>query len=155
MAENGVLRMNSRKTTTLSFRIDDELKNELTKLAERENKTITNKAKEVLIKTMKLKPAQSMTDEVRENIRWIDDELKKKIKAWDMEIQSQLNIFKLNRDLLNEYRIQYLDTQEQLRKEKENLIQEKGKSRNQFLIFLFLVLCSNAISALVLFYLLR
>lgn len=155
MAENEVLRMNSRKTTTLSFRIDDELKNELTKLAERENKTITNKAKEVLIETMKLKPAQSMTDEVRENIRWIDEELKKKIKAWDMEIQSQLNIFKLNRDLLNEYRIQYLDTQEQLRKEKENQTQEKGKNRNQFLIFLFLVLCSNVISALMLFYLLR
>ena len=119
MAENGVLRMNSRKTTTLSFRIDDELKNELTKLAERENKTITNKAKEILIETMKLKPAQSMTDEVRENIRWIDDELKKKIKAWDMEIQSQLNLFKLNRDLLNEYRNQYLDTRTQLEKEKK------------------------------------
>lgn len=118
--------MNSRKTTTLSFRIDDELKNELTKLAERENKTITNKAKEVLIETMKLKPAQSMTDEVRENIRWIDDELKKKIKAWDMEIQSQLNLFKLNRDLLNQYRDllnqyrnQYLDMQTQLEKEKK------------------------------------
>lgn len=111
--------MNSRKTTTLSFRIDDELKNELTKLAERENKTITNKAKEVLIETMKLKPAQSMTDEVRENIRWIDDELKKKIKAWDMEIQSQLNLFKLNRDLLNQYRNQYLDMQTQLEKEKK------------------------------------
>lgn len=111
--------MNSRKTTTLSFRIDDELKNELTKLAERENKTITNKAKEVLIETMKLKPAQSMTDEVRENIRWIDEELKKKIKAWDMEIQSQLNLFKLNRDLLNQYRNQYLDMQTQLEKEKK------------------------------------
>lgn len=111
--------MNSRKTTTLSFRIDDELKNELTKLAERENKTITNKAKEVLIETMKLKPAQSMTDEVRENIRWIDDELKKKIKAWDMEIQSQLNLFKLNRDLLNQYRNQYLDMRTQLEKEKK------------------------------------
>lgn len=148
MAENGVLRMNSRKTTTLSFRIDDELKNELTKLAERENKTITNKAKEVLIETMKLKPAQSMTDEVRENIRWIDDELKKKIKAWDMEIQSQLNTFKLNRDLLNEFK----DSAYELRK---NLIQEKGKNRNQFLIFLAVTLCSNAMVALVLFYLLR
>ena len=140
--------MNSRKTTTLSFRIDDELKNELTKLAERENKTITNKAKEVLIETMKLKPAQSMTDEVRENIRWIDDELKKKIKAWDMEIQSQLNTFKLNRDLLNEFK----DSAYELRK---NLIQEKGKNRNQFLIFLAVTLCSNAMVALVLFYLLR
>lgn len=140
--------MNGRKTTTLSFRIDDELKNELTKLAERENKTITNKAKEVLIETMKLKPAQSMTDEVRENIRWIDDELKKKIKAWDMEIQSQLNTFKLNRDLLNEFK----DSAYELRK---NLIQEKGKNRNQFLIFLAVTLCGNAMVALVLFYLLR
>ncbi|EJD6049413.1 hypothetical protein M0I35_RS20435 [Providencia rettgeri] len=140
--------MNSRKTTTLSFRIDDELKNELTKLAERENKTITNKAKEVLIEALKLKPAKSMTDEVRENIGWIDEELKKKIKAWDIEIQSQLNTFKLNRDLLNEFK----DSAYELRK---NLIQEKGKSRNQFLIFLAVTLCSNAMVALVLFYLLR
>lgn len=111
--------MNSRKTTTLSFRIDDELKNELTKLAERENKTITNKAKEVLIEALNLKPAKNLSDEIRENIDLIDTDLKGKLKSWDMEIQSQLNTFKLNRDLLNEYRNQYLDTRTQLEKEKK------------------------------------
>lgn len=140
--------MNSRKTTTLSFRIDDELKNELTKLAERENKTITNKAKEVLIETLKLKPAKTMTDEVRENIVWIDEELKKKIKAWDMDIQSQLNTFKLNRDLLNEFR----NSASELR---ENLTLEKRKSRNQILIFSIIMLFFNASFSVILFYLLR
>ncbi|ECG2670379.1 hypothetical protein EVU52_26580 [Salmonella enterica subsp. enterica serovar Takoradi] len=140
--------MNSRKTTTLSFRIDDELKNELTKLAERENKTITNKAKEVLIETLKLKPAKTMTDEVRENIVWIDEELKKKIKAWDMDIQSQLNTFKLNRDLLNEFR----NSASKLR---ENLTLEKRKSRNQILIFSIIMLFFNASFSVILFYLLR
>ncbi|HCT3785956.1 TPA: hypothetical protein OTT33_003693 [Proteus mirabilis] len=140
--------MNSRKTTTLSFRIDDELKNELTKLAERENKTITNKAKEVLIETLRLKPAKTMTDEVRENIVWIDEELKKKIKAWDMDIQSQLNTFKLNRDLLNEFR----NSASELR---ENLTLEKRKSRNQILIFSIIMLFFNASFSVILFYLLR
>lgn len=111
--------MNSRKTTTLSFRIDDELKNELTKLAERENKTITNKAKEVLIEALNLKPAKKLSDEIRENIQSIDTDLKGKLKNWDMEIQSQLNLFKLNRDLLNQYRNQYLDMRTQLEKEKK------------------------------------
>lgn len=140
--------MNSRKTTTLSFRIDDELKNELTKLAERENKTITNKAKEVLIETLKLKPAKTMTDEVRENIVWIDEELKKKIKTWDMDIQSQLNTFKLNRDLLNEFR----NSASELR---ENLALEKRKSRNQILIFSIIMLFFNTSLSVILFYLLR
>lgn len=111
--------MTSRKTTTLSFRIDDELKNELTKLAERENKTITNKAKEVLIEALNLKPAKNLSDEIRENIQSIDTDLKGKLKNWDMEIQSQLNSFKLNRDLLNEYRNQYLDMRAQLGNEKK------------------------------------
>ncbi|EEU9561261.1 hypothetical protein FXI36_24625 [Escherichia coli] len=122
MAKNGVC----RKTTTLSFRIDDELKNELTKLAERENKTITNKAKEVLIEALNLKPAKKLSDEIRENIQSIDTDLKGKLKNWDMEIQSQLNLFKLNRDLLNQYRDllnqyrnQYLDMRTQLEKEKK------------------------------------
>lgn len=140
--------MNSRKTTTLSFRIDDELKNELTKLAERENKTITNKAKEVLIETLKLKPAKTMTDEVKENIGWIDEELKKKIKAWDMEIQSQLNTFKLNRDLLNDFR----NSASELR---ESLALEKRKGRNQILIFSIIMLFFNASLSVILFYLLR
>lgn len=117
--KNEVLGMTSRKTTTLSFRIDDELKNELTKLAERENKTITNKAKEVLIEALNLKPAKNLSDEIRENIQSIDTDLKGKLKNWDMEIQSQLNSFKLNRDLLNEYRNQYLDMRAQLGNEKK------------------------------------
>lgn len=35
----------SKKTTTVSFRIEDDLKDKLQIIAERENKTITNKAR--------------------------------------------------------------------------------------------------------------
>jgi len=68
---------------------------------------------------LNLKPAKNLSDEIRENIDLIDTDLKGKLKNWDMEIQSQLNTFKLNRDLLNEYRNQYLDMSAQLESEKK------------------------------------
>jgi len=49
----------SKKTTTLTFRIDDELKNELKKLSEAKNQTITETAKQILSHQVNLQKPSS------------------------------------------------------------------------------------------------
>lgn len=55
----------SKKTTTVSFRIEDDLKDKLQIIAERENKTITNKAREILAESLHLSPRKTLTERLR------------------------------------------------------------------------------------------
>ncbi|MEX5402572.1 hypothetical protein WCD96_19110, partial [Proteus mirabilis] len=66
----------SKKTTTVSFRIEDDLKDKLQIIAERENKTITNKARELLAESLHLSPRKTLTERLQDDVTRIDQELR-------------------------------------------------------------------------------
>jgi len=62
----------SKKTTTVSFRIEDDLKEKLLSIAEQENKTITNKARELLTESLNVLPQKTLIENLRQDISHID-----------------------------------------------------------------------------------
>lgn len=95
--------MESRKTTTISFRIDDELKNLLSNAAERENKTITVKAKEALIEYLKISPTRGMVKNTNLEITKLDLDITLKLKKWKGAFDTEYIGIMANQKLLSDY----------------------------------------------------
>lgn len=113
----------SKKTTTLSFRIEDDLKEKLSQLAERENKTLTNKARELLAHSLNLAPRKTLTEELINDVRRIDRELNLNLTKWNMEINRQLSTVSMGKMLLNDY-------ETQIKRLSTELEEETAKNRN-------------------------
>ncbi|UMU89336.1 CopG family ribbon-helix-helix protein [Klebsiella pneumoniae] len=95
--------MESRKTTTISFRIDDELKKKLLDASERENKTITVKAKEALTEYLEINPINGMIKNTSLEIHKTDLDISGKIKKWKGAFDTEYIGILENQKLLNEY----------------------------------------------------
>lgn len=108
----------SKKTTTLSFRIEDDLKEKLNQIAVRENKTLTNKARELLAQSLNLSPRKTMTENVLEEVRSIDRELHLNLSKWNMELTRQLSTVNAGTVLLNDYERQNKRLRSELEDEK-------------------------------------
>lgn len=112
----------SKKSTTLSFRIEDDLKEKLSQIAERENKTLTNKARELLAQALSLSPRKTLTENILDDVRCIDRELRINLTKWDMELSRQLSTVSTGKHLLSEY-------EAQIRRLSAELEEEKAKTR--------------------------
>lgn len=108
----------SKKTTTLSFRIEDDIKEKLNQIAERENKTLTNKARELLAQSLNLSPRKTLTENVLEEVRSIDRELHLNLSKWNMELTRQLSTVNAGKSLLNDYERQTQRLRSELGEEK-------------------------------------
>ncbi|MEX9876186.1 CopG family ribbon-helix-helix protein [Providencia manganoxydans] len=95
--------MESRKTTTISFRIDDELKKKLSDVAKRENKTITVKAKEALTEYLEINPINGMIKNTSLEIHKTDLDITGKIQKWKGAFDTEYLGVMENQKLLNEY----------------------------------------------------
>lgn len=95
--------MESKKTTTISFRIDDELKSLLSNAAERENKTITVKAKEALIEYLKISPTRGMVKNTNLEITKLDLDIMGKIKKWKGAFDTEYTGIMANQKFLSDY----------------------------------------------------
>jgi len=92
----------SKKTTTVSFRIEDDLKEKLLRIAERENKTLTNKARELLAEALNLSPRKTLTENLQDEVNRLDRDLRLNLAKWNMEVSRQLSTFNANRSLIND-----------------------------------------------------
>lgn len=95
--------MESRKTTTITFRIDDSLKQKLSQVAERENKTITVKAKEALTEYLEINPVRGMVKETNLEVYKLDLDIDSKLKKWKGAFDTEYLGILENQKLLNEY----------------------------------------------------
>lgn len=95
--------MESRKTTTISFRIDDELKKKLLDASERENKTITVKAKEALTEYLEINPIRGMIKNTNLEIHKTDLDITGKIKKWKGAFDTEYIGILENQKLLDNY----------------------------------------------------
>lgn len=112
----------SKKSTTLSFRIEDDLKEKLSQIAEQENKTLTNKARELLAQALSLPPRKILTENILDDVRRIDRELRINLTKWDMELSRQLSTVSTGKHLLSEY-------EAQIRRLSAELDEEKARTR--------------------------
>lgn len=127
--------MEKRKTVSISFRIDEEIKAEIEKIAKYENKTLANKAREILLYGASIRPHKLNTETIKNDIKRIDIELKGKLENWGLAIDSQLKAFKSNREFLSENRLLIEDLKKQNEKLINNLKHQKKKYNTQVLIF--------------------
>lgn len=138
--------MESRKTTTISFRIDDDLKKDLADAAERENKTITVKAKEALTEYLKISPIRGMVKDTNLETHKIDLDVMGKIKKWKGAFDTEYIGIIENQKLLSEYhqKIINLTNELELKKNKQNKIGIK-----LFLFSIGIITCNAIITAII------
>ena len=149
--------MESRKTTTISFRIDDELKNLLSNTAKKENKTITVKAKEALTEYLKLNTVRGYVKEVDVEIKKIDIDVMGKISRWkgafDVEYIGIMENQKLLFDHHQKLRELTYQIESMMRKEEKKETPEPIKNeRFGIKLFLFsvaIIVCNALITALI------
>ncbi|MDC9782985.1 hypothetical protein, partial [Proteus mirabilis] len=108
----------SKKTTTVSFRIEDDLKDKLQIIAERENKTITNKAREILAESLHLSPRKTLTERLQDDVTRIDQELRHNLRKWNLEVNHQLSTLNASQKLLNDFSERYSHLRQELDDEK-------------------------------------
>lgn len=113
----------SKKSTTLSFRIEDDLKEKLNQLAERENKTLTNKARELLAQSLNLSPRKTLIENLLDDVRSIDRELNMNLTKWNMELTRQLSTVNTGKHLLSDY-------ETQIKRLSTALEEEKARNRS-------------------------
>ena len=135
----------SKKTTTVSFRIEDDLKEKLLSIAEQENKTITNKARELLTESLNLSPQKTLIENLRQDISHIDQELQTSLSKWNREVSRQLSTFNASQRLMNDFS----DGYQRLRQELEAETPRHQKTQQQMtrwtIVFFLTVLLSNAL----------
>lgn len=112
--------MESRKTTTITFRIDDSLKQKLSQVAERENKTITVKAKEALTEYLEINPARGIVKETNLEIYKLDLDIISKMKKWKGVFDTEYIGILENQKLLNDYHLKIKDSMNDIEKIKNN-----------------------------------
>lgn len=138
--------MESKKTTTISFRIDDELKNLLSDTAERENKTITVKAKEALIEYLKISPSRGMVKKTNLEIYQIDLDVMAKMKKWKGAFDTEYLGIMENQKLLSAYHEKIITLTNQI-ESKQN--QQKRIGIKLFLFSVAIIACNALITALI------
>jgi len=139
--------MESKKTTTISFRIDDELKNLLSDAAKRENKTITVKAKEALTEYLKISPVQGMVKNTNLEIHKIDLDISGKIQKWKGAFDTEYIGIMENQKLLSEYHQKIISLKNEI---ELNQKQEKKIGAKLFLFSVAIIICNALITALIL-----
>jgi hypothetical protein len=139
--------MESKKTTTISFRIDDELKNLLSDAAAQENKTITVKAKEALIEYLKISPTRGMVKNTNLEIQKIDLDITGKIKKWKGAFDTEYIGIIENQKLLSEYHQKIINLTNKI---ELNQSQQKNIGTKLFLFSLAIIACNALITALML-----
>lgn len=143
----------SKKTTTVSFRIEDDLKDKLQIIAERENKTITNKARELLAESLHLSPRKTLTERLQDDVTRIDQELRHNLRKWNLEVNHQLSTLNASQKLLNDFSERYSHLRQELDDEKKRHQKTQQKMTRWTITFFLTVLLSNAlIITLILFF---
>lgn len=143
----------SKKTTTVSFRIEDDLKDKLQIIAERENKTITNKARELLAESLHLSPRKTLTERLQDDVTRIDQELRHNLRKWNLEVNHQLSTLSASQKLLNDFSERYSHLRKELDNEKKQHQKTQKKMTRWTIAFFLTALLSNVmISALLLFF---
>ena len=143
----------SKKSTTLSFRIEDDLKEKLSQIAERENKTLTNKARELLAQALSLSPRKTLTENILDDVRRIDRELRINLTKWDIELSRQLSTVSTGKHLLNEYEAQIRRLSAELEEEKASARRTQRSMVRWAAAFFLTALAGNAVVIALLVYL--
>lgn len=143
----------SKKSTTLSFRIEDDLKEKLSQLAERENKTLTNKARELLAQALSLSPRKTLTENILDDVRRIDRELRINLTKWDMELSRQLSTVSTGKHLLSEYEAQIRRLSAELEEEKARTQRTERSMVRWTAAFFLTALAGNALVIALIVYL--
>lgn len=137
--------MESKKTTTLSFRIEDDLKEKLLRIAERENKTLTNKARELLAEALNLSPRKTLTENLQDEVNRLDRDLRLNLAKWNMEVSRQLSTFNANRSLINNLSEESQRLRQELDDETKRHQKTQRKMTRWTMFFFLTVLLSNAL----------
>jgi predicted DNA-binding protein len=133
--------MESKKTTTISFRIDDKLKNLLSNLAERENKTITVKAKEALIEYLKTSQAQGIVKNTNLEMHKMDLDIMGKVNKWKGAFDTEYIGIIENQKLLSDYHQKIINLANQI----ESKHNQKEKSGIKLFLFSVAIIACNAL----------
>jgi len=104
-----------KKTTTVTFRIDTELKNELIKRSEAQNQTISETAKNLLAESLSLLKSRSMLEKAQEDAKEFDEEINLKLKSYNLKIDELFSSNKFSSDLLAEYQLTFNDMKKELK----------------------------------------
>jgi len=104
-----------KKTTTVTFRIDTELKNELIKRSEAQNQTISETAKNLLAESLSLLKSRSMLEQAQEDAKEFDEEINLKLKSYNLKIDELFSSNKFSSDLLAEYQLTFNDMKKELK----------------------------------------
>lgn len=135
----------SKKTTTVSFRIEDDLKEKLLSIAERENKTLTNKARELLAEALNLSPRKTLTENLQDEVNRLDRDLRLNLAKWNMEVSRQLSTFNANRCLINDLSEESQRLRQELDDETKRHQKTQRKITRWTMVFFLTVLLSNAL----------
>ncbi len=135
----------SKKTTTVSFRIEDDLKEKLLSIAERENKTLTNKARELLAEALNLSPRKTLTENLQDEVNRLDRDLRLNLAKWNMEVRRQLSTFNANRSLINDLSEESQRLRQELDDETKRHQKTQRKMTRWTMVFFLTVLLSNAL----------
>jgi len=103
-----------KKTTTVTFRIDTELKNELIKRSEAQNQTISETAKNLLAESLSLLKSRSMLEKAQEDAKEFDEEINLKLKSYNLKIDELFSSNKFSSDLLAKYQLTFNDMKKEL-----------------------------------------
>lgn len=104
--------MNSKKTETLTFRMETLLKHRLKVAAKAENKTISDKAKELIIEGLGVFPQKNLTEEVKTNVNNIEQSMTRLVSKFQISSELLENKYKNSEALLLEYKKTIEDLEE-------------------------------------------
>ena len=104
--------MNSKKTETLTFRMETLLKHRLKVAAKAENKTISDKAKELIIEGLGVFPQKNLTEEVKTNVNNIEQSMTRLVSKFQTSSELLENKYKNSEALLLEYKKTIEDLEE-------------------------------------------
>jgi len=136
----------SKKSTTLSFRIEDDLKEKLSQIAERENKTLTNKARELLAQALSLSPRKTLTENILDDVRRIDTELRMKLTTWNLELTRQMSTVSEGKHLLDKYETEIKRLNSELEEEKARTRRTQRSMVRWTAAFFLTALAGNAVA---------
>lgn len=118
--------MNSKKTETLTFRIEKLLKHKLKVAADLENKTISDKAKQLIIEGLGVFPQKNLTDEVKTNVNNIEQSMTRLVSRFQTSSELLESKYKNSEALL----LKYKKTIEDLEEINNNIAETYKKSNS-------------------------
>jgi len=139
----------SKKTTTITFRIDTEIKNELKARSEALEQTISETAKNLLAESLSIAQPRSMMQNARDEAKRLDDELAIKFLKYNIEIDKLLSAFERNDYLLKKYQEEFNEMQIELEKQKNKKDDSTSLIDYAILTFCFLTLVFVVIDSII------